>query len=182
LTLVYLLVKLKDKIFSPLGKLISNITPTPSILSSTLPRSSWHHLSPASTAILASSHAPSIVLVQHMIAGISTEPWHLAMVARVVEVAVGWKGEGRGGEGGGCVAPGPGEGEGDHGQHVLVLQVVKHGKPDVLFLGRPSLDLTSQPSPSAPTHSSPLPLTPSSHPCPSHFRASPHLLTSWYLK
>ena len=85
--------KLKDKIFSPLGKLISNITPTPSILSSTLPRSSWHHLSPASTAILASSHAPSIVLVQHMIAGISTEPWHLAMVARVVELAVGWKGK-----------------------------------------------------------------------------------------
>merc|ERR1719319_2129341 len=89
------------------------------------------------------------------------------------------------------MAPGPGEGEGDHGQHVLVLQLVKHGKPDVLFLGHPrhvhdgqsppSLDLTSQPSPSAPTHSSPLPLTPSSHPCPSHFRASPHLLTSWYL-
>ena len=34
--------------------------------------------------------------------------------------------------GGGGVAPGPGEGEGDHGQHVLVLQLVKHGKPDVL--------------------------------------------------
>jgi len=35
------------------------------------------------------------------------------------------------------MAPGPGEGEGDHGQRVLVLQVVEHGETDVLFLGQP---------------------------------------------
>ena len=92
MTLVYLFVKLKDNIFSPSGKLILNTTPAPSILSPTLPRTSWHHLSPASTAFLASSPTPSIVLVQHVIAGISTESWHLAMVERVVEVAVGVEG------------------------------------------------------------------------------------------
>jgi len=77
------------------------------------------------------------VLVQHLIAGISTDPWHLAMLEMVVEVAVGVEGVGGGGDGGGGVAPGPGEGEGDHGQRVLVLQVVEHGETDVLFLGQP---------------------------------------------